>query len=377
MFGLFGFDPLGALGDAMEKFVTGLMAIFSLMLGQPQALSPDSTSDAIFAAFVMLAAFMAVPVSSLVVVLAMLFKHRLASVAHAIIVFFTLSVIGTGWVGFGVFLMTFGDQLAKAAGWYQRGKDITIPAFQDVIGAIFGSLTIAGWGGALMLVIAFFGLANYVVLALTPLAFSLSPLGRRAQAFFEWLFSIGVVSMVFGRATARLIVDFGRYFMDVRKDDNWFVQCVYIAVTFGTAIYVEIALIKSIHRKLQSFMGRVTGRSTAKVSGKVDTNPKRRQEVDVKSINAIHQGALSPVMLQQNTAQTNAVKRTSVRTMVANQASQRVHHAVLAKAAASAHPVGRAVVTVHEVREAKRQISRQRELAQRSMASIPQREGEM
>lgn len=331
----------------METFVRGLMTIFSLMLGQPVQMQGETLSDALFAMFLTTAVFLAVPVSSLVVVLAMLFKHRLVSIGHAIMVFIILSAYGSSWVVFCFFLISLGNELAEVAGFYDAPGGIEIPAFQDVIGAIMASLTISFWGGLLMLIISLYGLINYVVILLTPLAFAISPLGRRSQAFFEWLISFGLVSMVFGRAAARFCVDLGRLAIDqLTPNSDWFVQSCWIAATFIAGIGIQFVLVKSIHRGIQGVMGRMTGRTTAKVTGKVESTSKRRQQVDVRSVNAAHLAALAPIRRQGLVRRQLTEEAISAgKSLAGRQARQYATRRALAKAAASGTPVGRAAAT--------------------------------
>ena len=66
---MFGFNPLEDLRQAMETFVTSLMTIFSVMLGQPVSPANNNVYDDLMVAFITLALYLSIPVSSIVILI--------------------------------------------------------------------------------------------------------------------------------------------------------------------------------------------------------------------------------------------------------------------------------------------------------------------
>jgi len=170
------------------------------------------------------------------------------------------------------------------------------------------------------------------------LVFAVSPLGARTKKLLNLLISLGLVAMVFGRATAVFCLELSKIAINnLPGGSTPFGATFFIVVGILLAIAMQYALLYVTYRGQQMIVGRVA----SSVRGKVETTTKQRKTVDVTSALAAHAATMKPVTVNR-VGNSGPPPRTSTSTKLAKAGA-----AVVATKVASAHPAGAiAVLTV-------------------------------
>jgi len=346
-------DPFEAIEEGLREVVQFMLDFFSQVLGAPIRPEPTTWFNALFGQTIGLAFFLTIPVLVVIVSIVMLVRRRLRSLLHVFVVILAFSTLGLSWLAICNWLIGFGDTLAGLMSFFESygtPGSFSLPDTDSIWSSIFSLMWIGLFGTILIGIIFIYVITNYVIMLLVPIAFALSPLGKRSQSLLEWLVSIGLVSMIFGRAVARFCIELGKVFIaNLPGGDNWIGQTAYIVAAFVLAIVSQFVLVWAVHQGVQNVAGRIIGRTTSKVQGDVNATNRRPQPVDVKSVNNAHAATMNPVVTTAKPTLVGQARSQVIRTArtVAVEETLRIGATkVIVKYGSNAHPAAKAAVIV-------------------------------
>lgn len=340
-------NPFEWIRDQIHGLFLGTVGLIEKMIINPPRPKAGPWQQYIYGSALGLAGTLAIAVTIVVIVLAMFFQGRIRSLGPALIVVAVIGLAGPLWFRLCAYLVELGDQLAKSAEFYTPVGTPTgvswliIPPIDNVLGAITGLSSVTGAGIILVMIFFMYEVLVILVQFFGILAFAFSPLGPRSRKLLNVLVSVGLVTMVFGRATAVFSLELSKIATNnLPGGSTSFGSTFFIISGIWLAIGMQGVLFYVTYQGQQMIMGRVS----SKVSGKVETTTKQRKTSTMGSALAAHAATMQPVPVITMGSSTLPPKTSNTRRLIALGAG-----AVSTKVA-TAHPLGAvAVIAVKTV----------------------------
>ncbi len=205
-------------------------------------------------------------------------------------------------VGGGVFYLlayyatTLGDQLAAAAMFHQSPNALVLaegPVYDNALLAFVLMGFAALLAFILILQTIVFVYIGLFIQILGVLLLSLLIVGRFGQTMWRWALSIGLVSVVFGRAISAFSLEFGQLGIDNLPPDSRSALLA-VLIMMGAllmAILLPILMILASNLMLTKLQG---GQSSSTVEGDVDTREQNDEQrlVEVQAADASHRRSM-------------------------------------------------------------------------------------
>jgi hypothetical protein len=341
-------DIFKYVDEKVHGLFNGLATTFQAMLTNPPKLQVVTLQDYLDGNSIGLATVIIYAVTIVTFVLVMFVQHRVRSLVRLGLTIVVLAVAEQVWFSFCNWLSDAGDQLANAAMFYQSpgsatpsGSDLLgLPVINNVFGSIIGISWLFFLGMIVVLTVVFsYTLISEVVRFAGLPALALSPLGDRAQKFLDWIITLGLVSMLFGRAAAVFCLELGKWAGDTLPEGTTSLGATfYLTVALILAIVMQFVLIVTTHN---TWVNARTGQLFSTIRGRVESVNRNRRPVDVQSANAAHVRTMKAGQNSQNSRIRQA--GTAVRKEAVKQGSVLVAGS---KVAASTNPVAAAAVVI-------------------------------
>jgi hypothetical protein len=321
-------NPLHYIQEDLNKLFDGLLSSFQKVFIHPPHPTPGNWEDYLYGNAIGLAGVLSVAVCVTLFVLMMVFHQKIKSFGLALLAAACIGALYPAYFAFMDFLIKSGDDLAQAMHWYKpHDPEFThLPAFGNILGSILGIGSVTVTGGTLIGIFAIYELIIIVVKFFTPIAIAMGALGDRSKKFLSWLISLGLVTMVFGRAFAIFAIDTGRMVTEnLDVANNGFIKTVFITVALLLAIILQGVLIWLTHKVTNN----VVGRTYSRVFGQVESLDRKQDQMGLGGLDAhLNTKGAIPVMMVDS--QPDAAENRS--------AINRVGGAVIMKAASAIHP---------------------------------------
>lgn len=280
-------DQLGDLGDFInpfEWFAKAIRGVYSLLawyfefvIAHPPRFEDREVEDYLYGNAIGLAGFVISMVTFFLLCFAVLQVKRVITLAEAVVIG---TVITAGApVVYAVIdsMIQMGDVLSVSMmfGKNARGdKDsllgLTLDATINPLLLIAGLGPTSLVGGFCMLVVFMYELLVVLLKIIFLPALALRILGPRFRAFSDWTISAGVIAMVLGRPVMVLCIELGKW-----AGDNLLDSLAASKVFFLIAgMTVGIALQYVMFKQVQKVVAKVSGNTTSRVFGKVETEQK-------------------------------------------------------------------------------------------------------
>ncbi len=344
-------DPFALLTDKFREMYQSMVELFEWLILDPPTLGQNPITTFLYGNAMGAAPLLAVVVLSFTMVMAIFWSKRRAAFARAALVFVAVIVLTPLWYELIAAFEQMGDDLSGAMmGMFDQfatdtsGKRVLLPiiAITDVV---LAGVTLAFAAALVTILMAIFTGYEFITVAfgfLGLLSFALLALGPRARKIFNFLVSMGIVSMVLGRPTAMFFIDLGQWYASTLANTPMaaFITGLVTVASLFIAIAAQFALLILTYVSVSRVAGLVDARITGTVKAISDNRTKslHRTEVDV------NRSALN--------GRKQAIERSAGREFVGSVAQAGVTAgaakgaaALVARAAASSTPVSAAVVT--------------------------------
>jgi hypothetical protein len=326
------FNPFHWLAKAINGLTDGLVSSFQQVFIHPPRPMAGPWQDYLYGNAIGIAGILSVTICILVLVVAMFFQRRLASLGVAFVVALAIGTIYPVYFLACDWIVAAGDDLAQSAHWYHHGSDklLSIPDIANVLGSIIGLGSITFTGGMLVVIFFIYELIIIVVKFFGLIALAASPAGERARRFLSWIVAVGIVTMLLGRAFAVFAVDLGRMASDhFPFASNSFGKTFFITTSLLLAIVLQGVLIWAMLRVSSHVVGHVHSR----VFGQVESLNRRRESMSGMGGIEAHLATKGSIPMQDPVTDVFAADRGRTRTAAAMMGG-----AVAMRAANALHP---------------------------------------
>jgi hypothetical protein len=326
------------IASGLHNLSKGLVTLYEKLIIHPVYPNPGSWSDNLFANSLGLAEGLAYAVAIILVCVSVVWHRRAISAAHAIFNMAMIAAIGPSYFWFCDWVLSnFGERISKAflkmseIGGGSHSGLLSLPSIADPLGALFGFGSILFFGTWLVMFFYIYALLIFFVKFFGLIAFALKPLGPRSEKNFNAVVSIGLVTLVFGRPLAIFILELGKLASDhLNPGTTSFGDSFWLSASFITAIGAQIWLWWITIKTVNNVLGHVS--STARVSGKVQTESVNRQKVDANVVNSRFAASMKPAAASQGAM--------PLKNVASLEAKRRLAGAAIEKAIPAAKAVG-------------------------------------
>lgn len=288
-----GLNPFVWFNEQLRNLMGQIAVELERMLGNPTRLSENPMFNDLNNQTVVLAGYLLVTMASVLGVWVAWSHKKLGNLLHALVL---LAVLGTAgaplWFFFNDLLSFVGDGLTDMASFYKPapGKEVGgifgLPAFNNILGSIGALSTLGIFAAVLTWVFYIYEFLNILFNFLGPIALAMSVLGKRSQAFWNWLLAVGLTVKLFGRPLANLAINFGELASDkFFAGETWFGKAFWLITAVGLAIYLQKVAYDAAKARVDTS---VVGQLHARVTGSVDSMVKGDVKGGQKSVQHIH-----------------------------------------------------------------------------------------
>ncbi len=269
-------NPLSYVRDAINDSLKSLTTQFERVFVHPPVVTHGPAQEYLYGNEIGTAGKLAVTVAFIVTAIAIFYSKAAHRVLKSFIAVFVLAAATPAWFALSDGLISAGNSLASAALFYHpppgshtSASFLGSSVISDLVGAIFGGGLILGLGSVLIGV--FYAYAEIILLVKFGMLFGIALYGL-SQKLLNWLIAAGLVAIVFGRATAILVIEVSK----VAADNGLYGNTVY-GLTFYLVIGLLLALAAQygLYKGLKNVVSQVAGRITSRVTGTVKSLTKR------------------------------------------------------------------------------------------------------
>lgn len=299
-------NPFDLVMKSLSDKILGLFAWITKILQTLILQAPDASNNQFLAVLYGeawgLSSILIIGVTITIISVAMFWQKRLKSIPEVLGIALLIGVGSPFYWTFIDTMATIGNSLSEAVMKVPTGSSTTLlTPGSPLNGSV---LVIANAGNILGLVvfgfIAFFLAAIqtnivgvYIVMIILVKFFglivlALSPLGNRAKQVLEWLTSLAIVSLIFGRLFIIVVLQFGLLVNSIIPGSAIFnlINAEFVAC-IGS-----IALIFIVHK--QVVKQEIVGKVFSLVRGNVTVTERGGRNIDVDNVNIQHADTLKP-----------------------------------------------------------------------------------
>lgn len=306
------FDPIGSLADAVQSSYQTTVKLFESYLAKSINLDQIPFVQYLYGNALGVADYLAMMVSVIVAIIAIFVAKKRVSAVMALLIVIAVGVLSPLWFDGTHQLILLGNSLSQSALKFENSvatkgsaPNGILPLINLVNGStsVDGMLSLTTFLPALTLGVSLFGIfVGEAVLAVVAqflglITFSLYGLGDRTKKLMNLLVSIGLVTMVFGRPSAILIIALGQALVDyIPTGTNAFIEGVITCASFFIAILAQFGLLVLMYLATSAVVGRVVSVVTGSVKAVVENRNISRSKVmaDVQTAAIKGRAAASP-----------------------------------------------------------------------------------
>lgn len=268
------FDPIGSLAAALHDSLDGLLTGLNRYLATP---ARPAESDAIVSLYNNALGVAPVISSAVVVVVTCLTLVRLKLISRVVTAFIVALIVGGAaqlWFVICDQGQLVGDKLAEIAMFYDKSNSSLATSFSgkpdQIVVEVINLFFAVGLGWVLVNMTYIYGVAFIIVKFLGLLAFSGSALGQRMRSFMNVLIAIGLVSILFGRASANLAIQVGKLARDVVPGGQSSLGTGFFTLaSLLTALALQLILLFICYANVSSVTGKVHSTITGNVNSTI------------------------------------------------------------------------------------------------------------
>lgn len=260
------FNPFDWLSGAISGLAKSEVGMFEQSIISPPPQPPHNWVDYLYGNAVGVSGLLSVGLTILLLSIAVIKHSTTSKFAMSFIMSCLVGVLAPIWFAAMNWLVGLGTNLATWAQFYHPHDLVSLPNTNNPLGQIIALGAIFGVGS--LVVLAFFAY-SIVIVAVTFFglpAMVLFPLGERARGFLNWIITLGLVSMVFGRPVAIVILEISKFLSDALANGNWFFETFILIGGFAMALIAQVILVVMLHTQVD----KVTGAVKSQVTGTVN-----------------------------------------------------------------------------------------------------------
>ena len=295
-------DLPGSIKDLFVGMMNYLTKLFESIIIKPVRYSDSGTLPAIYGSGNQLALYAASWVMVIAVALFMLFFRKAERPVRSVIHLLILQALLPVWVDIANQMQDTGDQLSKIAALIgsdlPTGASTGIPVLDDVGWYILALLQLLGWGSWLVTLISGYEPLVVVFKLWFPLAFALSPIGKRTRAISNSILAVGIVATLTGRPWAIFFIGLGKWAVaNLPGGTNGFVLMMVTVFSYIAALISQVVMFFVAYSVVSSIEGFIR----SKVQGTTEALIKKTLQVDLKKRRERRIGQPVPVLIPLRT----------------------------------------------------------------------------
>jgi len=334
------FNPFQWLYDAIKGLTNDLVGLYEKVIISPPIPLKGGPLDYLFANSLGVAYTLALPITIIILVLAMFAFKLIDRALQAVIMVIGVALFLPYWYAAVDYAVTVRIQMGKAlmqmsqhAGGSGAGSPLSSVSIDDILGGIIGLGSVMFWGYILVCIILVESVLIIVVEFLAPIAWVFWPLGDRAKKFLSMLISAGFVSILMGPLAAVFCLEMGKVMGTNMDFGSGIISAFWETSWLVLAIVAQIMLFISMYKwSKQKVYGSIN--SLSRVSGKVQTETRQRLNADINAkANAMNTTTTKAIPLGQEPTAGQRAKR-AVKSEVKYQAATHIGKTLTTKVAA-------------------------------------------
>lgn len=338
------FNPFQWLYDAIKGLTNDLVSLYEKVIISPPVPLKGGPLNYLFANSLGLAYTLALPITIIVLVLAMFAFKMIDRAVQAVVMAVVVALFLPYWYGAVDYFVTVRIQTGQAlmhmsqhVGGSGAGNPLSSFGIDDILGGIIGLGSVMAWGYVLVCIILLESVLIIVVKFLAPIAWVFWPLGDRAKKFLSVLMSAGWVSILLGPLAAVFCLEMGKIMSYKLDFGSGIISAFWETSWIMLAIVAQVMLFISMYKwSKQRVYGAVN--SLSRVSGKVQTETRQRLNADINArAHAMNSNTTKAIPLGQEPTAGQRAKRavkSEAKYQAATAAKAHIGRQVATKAAA-------------------------------------------
>ena len=276
----------GWIKDQLSALVNGTVDSVERLILTPHGTGNSAWEQYLFGNGIGLAESIAIAVTFVTCMIAMFWQKRIVNFGQALGASLIISVVAPTWIASTDYLISTGQEVSAVFRFknLQGGNEklLNVPDVVNTLGSIIGLSIIFILAFILLLVFAFYFVADVFVKFFGLIAIAVYPIGKRSQRFANTIFSIGLVAMLLGPQFALLSINLGRF---VANSAGGGKDPLILTVFLGAGMVLAIVMQYVLYVAANQVVNTVSGRIGASVRGDVDASVRQQQPIDTRSIN--------------------------------------------------------------------------------------------